>query len=80
MSAELCGALNEADLMVQLRPPEADALHGPPPSSLYLGAPRSPSQVTFSTAGDFTFLGGSRGEDLGGFPGVPDANRLLSSA
>ena len=80
MPAKLCGALNEADLVAQLRPPEAGVLRGPPPPSLFLGAPRSASRVMFPTAWDFVFLGGSCGKELGGFPGVPDAHRLLSSA
>lgn len=78
--AKLCGVLNEADLVAQLRPPEAGVLRGPLPPSLCPGALRSPSQVTFSTAWDLAFLGRSHGKELGGFPGMPDAGRLLSSA
>lgn len=79
LPAKLCGVLNEADLVAQLRPPEAGVLRGPPLTSLFLGPPRSPSHVSFSAASEFTFLSGSRGKELGGFPGMPNAHRLLSS-
>lgn len=80
MPTKLCGVLNEAALVAQFRPSEAGLLRGPPPPSLCPGALRSPSQVTFPTAWDFAFLGGSRGKELSGFPGAHDADRPLSSA
>lgn len=58
-------------VVAQLRPPEADVLRGPPAPSLCVVARHSPSQVTFSTAWDFSFLVGAVVRSWAGFPAFP---------